>query len=346
MSVPEVPVVLLGFGNVGRSVARLVDANEGYRREGVVVTIHSVFDRGGGVLVEAHGAAALFESKEREGTVAALDPGRAISVEEAMDSAGPRAVLVDTSVTDAATGGPGLAPARLALSRGNAVCFASKGPLVASYAELVGMAKDSGARIGASAAVGIPLPSLDVGLLGLRGASIARVRGILNDTANQILRDLESGHSLESAIETARRAGTIEEDPRLDLEGWDAAFKLLILARAIWEPTLVLDPEGVRGVESFEKKDLDEARAGGKRVRLVATGEVGEDGRASLRTEPSSLGPDDPFYELAPGEKGVVFETDTMGTISIKSSKGGPLATAACVLKDVLNAARPRHPFA
>jgi homoserine dehydrogenase len=345
MSVPRIPIVLLGFGNVGRSILRLLDANDGYVREGALLEVHSAFDRGGGVALEGKGPSALVEAKKREGTVAGLEGARSLTVDEALESAGAGAVLVDASITDAASGGPGLEPARAALRRGRAVCFASKGPLVTSYAELVQLARESGARLGASAAVGIPLPTLEVGVLGLRGSKIHKVRGVLNDTANQILRDLESGRSLEWAIEAARRAGTIEEDPRLDLEGWDAAFKLLILARTLWDPALALDPTGVRGVDAFSRERLDAARASGKRVRLIATAERAEGEGPVLRTEPESLDAGDPFYGLAPGEKGVVFETDTLGTISVRSSKGGPLATAACVLKDVLNVAAPRRPF-
>jgi homoserine dehydrogenase len=225
------------------------------------------------------------------------------------------------------------------------VVFASKGPLVAAQAALARAALEKGARIGASAAVGIPLPSLEVGLRGLRGASVARVRGLLNDTANQILRDLESGSSLEKAIETARIAGTIEADPRLDLDGWDAAYKLLILCRALWDPSLTLEAAVTRGVSAFASKELDEARSRGRRVRLIATGER-SGSRVQLRTECEALDPDDRFFALGPGEKAVSFETEVMGAITVSSTKGGPMATAASVLKDVLNIAAPPRPFA
>jgi homoserine dehydrogenase len=95
------------------------------------------------------------------------------------------------------------------------------------------------------------------------------------------------------------------------------------------------------GVGAIEKKQLDEARSRRRRIRLVATGERGLEGAIHLKTEPESLGVEDPLYALGPGEKACVFETDVMGTISVKSSKGGPLATAACLIKDILNIAAP-----
>jgi homoserine dehydrogenase len=344
--VKEIPLVLLGFGNVGQSLLRLLEENEGYRDEGVVLRVHSVFDRGGGVRVGTRPLEDLLAAKQERRTVTALEGAEVVPFDAALESAGRDAILVDTSVTDAVGGGPGLSPAERALDNGTSVVFASKGPLVVAYAELVRRAKQSGARIGASAAVGIPLPSLEVGVVGMRGAGLTRFRGVLNDTTNQILRDLESGISLEASIERARLAGTLEENPKLDLDGWDATYKLLILARAIWDPSLRLEAVATSGVSAIGRREIDEARSRRRRVRLIATGERTSDGGISLKTEPESLSAEDPLYSLAPGEKAVVFETRFMGTVTVKSSKGGPRATAACVVKDVLNIAAPPRPFA
>ena len=337
-------MVLLGFGNVGQSLTELIRDHDGYSTEGTRIVVRAVFDRGGGVAVEGREVSDLLETKRRHGSVTALDGAIKLDWSDVFDSS-ERSVLVDTSITNAGTGEPGFGPARRALENGVPVVFASKGPLVARYSELVDLAKQHGARLGASAAVGIPLPSIEVGVLGVRGAGLRRFRGVFNDTANQILRDLESGISLDSAVERARMEGTIEEDPRLDLEGWDAAYKLLILARAIWDPFLSLESISTTGVSTIGKKELDEARSRRTRIRLIATATRQSSGQTRLKVEPEALSSDDPLYSLGPGEKGVVFETETMGTITLRSSKGGPLATAASVIKDVLNVAAPKAVF-
>ena len=188
----NVPIMLLGFGNVGQSIAHLVEQNDGYAHEGVRLTIHSIFDRSGGVATEGYELAALVDAKRKQGRVRAIEGAREITRDGALDALSG-GVLVDTSITDAETGEPGFTPAREALERGVPVVFASKGPLVARYSELSALAKANGARLGASAAVGMPLPSLEVGVLGLRGTKLSRFRGVFNDTTNQILRDLEAG---------------------------------------------------------------------------------------------------------------------------------------------------------
>lgn len=335
-----IDIILLGFGNVGQAFVKLLEDNDGYAREGVRLALHSVFDRKGGVLAPREGVTALLDAKRRSGSVTSTEGAARVELDEALGKLS-RGLLVDTSITDAETGEPGFTPARTALERGISVVFASKGPLVARYQELSEIARERGARLGASAAVGIPLPSLEVGTLGVRGASLSRFRGVFNDTTNQILRDLEAGITLEESVERARIEGTIEEDPRLDLDGWDAAYKLLILARAIWDRTLPLQAVETTGVAAIGKKELDEARSRRRRIRLIATGERDAGGKIRLRTEPEALETSDPLYTLGPGEKGCVFETEAMGTITVKSSKGGPVATAACVVKDVLNIAAP-----
>lgn len=340
----EIPIVLLGFGNVGQALLRLLAENDGFREEGAMLSLHSVFDRGGGVRGGVQ-VSALDSAKRDRKTVAAAEGAQPVSLDLALEEIRGEGVLVDASITDADTGGPGLNPARKALSQGTSVVFASKGPLVAAFEELSHLARSTGARIGGSAAVGIPLPSLEVGLLGLRGAGTTRLRGILNDTTNQILRDLEAGISLQESIGRARLAGTLEEDPRLDLEGWDAAYKLLILARALFRADLSLGEAETRGVSVIGKRELEEARAKGRRIRLVACAERLSGGRIRLVTQPEALESEDPLYPLGPGEKALVFETATMGAITLRSSRGGPLATAACVLKDVLNVAAPVRPF-
>jgi homoserine dehydrogenase len=342
--VNDVALILLGFGNVGQTLAELLRDHDGYASEGARITLRAVFDRGGGVAVEGREASELLHVKRSRGTVTALEGATKLDWTEAFDLA-ERSVLVDTSITNAETGEPGIGPAKRALENGVPVVFASKGPLVARYAEVVELAARRGARLGASAAVGIPLPSIEVGVLGVRGAGLSRFRGVFNDTANQILRDLESGISLESAVERARLEGTIEEDPRLDLDGWDAAYKLLILARAIWDPRLSLDDISTTGVSAIGRKELDEARSRRQRLRLIATGIRQPSGEVLLKVGPEALDIDDPLYPLGRGEKGVVFETETMGTITLRSTRGGPLATAAAIIKDVLNVVAPKGPF-
>jgi homoserine dehydrogenase len=211
--------------------------------------------------------------------------------------------------------------------------------LVADFGGLLKLARKRGCRIGYSAAVGTPLPSVETVLLGLHGAKLSAFRGLFNETSNRILREMESGVTYDDALENARRAGVLETDPRLDLEGWDTVYKVLILARTFWHPEIELDPKRVSGITAVTAEQIVETRARDYKVRLLGSAVQNESGDVEIRVEPVRLAPDDPLYPLGPGEKGAVFETDLMGRFVVRSGKAGPFATAAAIVKDVLNMA-------
>lgn len=337
----EIPLILLGLGKVGRAVVGLLEQNDGYDAEGVRLTLQAVFDSRGGVRATGIAAESLLELKRRGGSVVDLAGAERLGAAGALDEA-PGAILVDCSPTDAENGGPGLDAARLALVAGHSVVFASKGPLVAAHAELSDLARRHGGRLGASAAVGIPLPSLEVALAATRGASLRSMRGALNGASDRVLAARLAGRSRDEAVAEARELGILEADPRLDLEGWDAAYKILILARVAWDPALPLSAIRVAGVEVVTDRELAAIRSEGGRVRLVATASRDREGEVRMAVRPERLAPDDPLFALGPGEKGLVLDTGSMGRISLAADGGGPVVTAACVLKDVLNLAAPR----
>jgi len=256
----------------------------------------------------------------------------------------PDAILVDASPTDPDSGEPGLSLVRHALGRGHSSVLASKGPLVAAFAELLELARRNKCRIGFSAAVGTPLPSLEMVHLSLRGSTLHGFRGIFNTTANRILAKMESGTSYEDAMEDAERAGILESDPRLDVEGWDTAFKVLILARSFWRPTISMESVQVQGITGITGDDIARIKESGRRLRLVGTAKQSPSGEVAIRVEAEPLPPSDPLHSLGPDEKGAEFDTDLMGRLVVRTGKAGPATTAATLAKDILNIAA--HPTA
>lgn len=336
--VTKIPIILLGFGHVGQALARLIEQKDGFATSGKVLTLVAVFDRGG---IAAEGELScneLVRTETQKGTLAEYPvlgkPG--LTVAEVLANH-PGAILVDATPTDPETGEPGLSLVRDAIERGHSVVMASKGPLVASFEDLMNLARARGTRLGFSAAVGIPLPSLETVLVGLHGCTLRGFRGLFNETSNRILRAMEAGVSYDDAIEEAHKAGVLETDPRLDLEGWDTAFKVLILARSFWDPKASYDPSSIKGITEISAEEVAEATKRGQRIRLLGGADVSSSGDIEIRVEPVRLEVDDPLYVLEAGEKGAVFDTDLMGRLVIRSGKAGPFATAAAIVKDILN---------
>jgi len=343
----QLPVVLLGFGKVGQAFASLLEERQGFKREGIELRLAGIFDRGGGVVGMALPLGEIMAAKRTSGTVASV-PDLGCPGGRAGDalSSYPHAVLVDASPTDPTSGEPGLSLVREALERGHSAVLASKGPLVSAFAELLDLAQRSKCRLGISAAVGSPLPSLETVHLSLRGSTLRGFRGIFSATANCVLSDMESGVSYQGAVENARRAGILEPDPRLDLEGWDTAFKVLILARSFWSPTLPLEAARVEGITGLAGSDVTRIRESGRKLRLVGTARKGPSGEVAIRVAPEPLAPADPLYLLGPAEKGAEFDSDLMGRFVVWSGKAGPWTTAATLAKDILNIAAHPTPLA
>jgi homoserine dehydrogenase len=339
----EVPLVVLGFGNVGQALARLLEERDRFENPEVRLVLVAVIDRGGAVAGKDIPLSEILSIKKEKGTVAEHPRfGQCgVSASQVLDQF-PDSVFVDVSPTNAETGAPGLSYLRRAIERGHSVVLASKGPLVADFKGLMELAREAGSRIGYSAAVGTPLPSLETVLLGTHGTRLSGFHGLFNETSNRILREMESGVSYDDAFENARQAGVLEADPRLDIEGWDTAYKVLILARSFWSPEIELDGRRILGISAVAATAVTEAGTRGNKIRLLGSAERNESGVVDIRVEPVQLGPDDPLHALGPGEKGAVFDTDLMGRLVIRSGKAGPHATAAAVVKDVLNIAA--HP--
>lgn len=174
---------------------------------------------------------------------------------------------------------------RLALARGRHVVSANKQAVVAAFDELIGAAREGGARLLYSAAVGGGAPLIETVRLARRAGMPQDLEGVLNGTVNYMLERLSRGEDLDGALTAAREAGLAEADATADLAGLDAAAKLQILA---WEAFGVSLP-----LANVVRETLDPgvaAHAGRRQLKQVARAELRADGHvhASVRFLPGA----------------------------------------------------------
>ena len=340
----DVRLALTGFGNVGLGVATLLaEQGERYReRYGVNLLLTGVADRGGAA-VNAEGLQprSLLEGKQRNGTVARGQDGVAgLAGEEFLDRVEAQ-VLLEAASTNFEDAEPGWSYARQSLHRGMDVVLASKGALVLHYDELMSDAARRGRLVRFSGTTGAPLPVLELAERVLIGCEILGFEAIVNATTNQILTSMENGLSYEEGVREAQLAGIAETDPTLDVDGWDAAAKAVIIGRAVMGLPIALadvDREGIRGMTAEE---LAAARSEGETVKLVARVERrGNTFHAGVRPERRPLA--DGLGRLRGQEMGIVFRTDKLGTVTSTVQQTGGIPTALTVLRDVINLARDR----
>jgi homoserine dehydrogenase len=216
------------------------------------------------------------------------------------------------------------------------VVTANKAPLVLAFPRLQALALDNEVQIRYDATVAGGLPAVNLGQRDLAVASIHRLEGILNLTTNYILtRMADDGLSYHEALAHAQAAGHAEADPSLDVDGWDAASKLVILAHSVLGYPAALDDVLVQGITDVTSETLQEAEAHGKRVKLLATADR-EDGGYSLSVRPTPLAADHPMARLGAKQMGIVYHTDICGILSAAIVEATPVPTAAAMLRDVV----------
>jgi homoserine dehydrogenase len=342
--VAEIRLALTGFGNVGRGVAEILEEHsERYLDEyGLKLVLTGVADRGGAaVSTKGLMPGDLIAAKREQGTVAAAPGGRAgLAGDAFLDAAGAQ-VLLEGASTNFRDAEPGWSYALGALRRGMDVVLASKGALVLHFDELMQEARRASRHVLYSATIGAPLPILELADRALVGVQILELQGIVNATANQILALMSEGATYDEGVRAAQEAGVAETDPTLDVDGWDAAAKAVILARSLFDAPLKLEDVAREGIRGIGPAELESARQEGRTYKLIArVTRRGNGVQATVRPELRPLS--DPLGRLRGQEMGVVFTTDLLGDVASTVEGTGGLSTALTVLRDVVNLARER----
>ncbi|NOX63988.1 MAG: homoserine dehydrogenase [Chloroflexi bacterium] len=329
-------LLFIGFGAVHRHLARiLLDKIDVLAaRHGIRPRVVGVADSGGAIYQpEGLDLFALLAHKERGESVRAFPDGQSFPDALSLAQAANYDILLEASPVNLDDGEPAISCVRAALSRGRSVVLANKAPLALDFAGLHALARERGAGLAFSATVCGGLPVINVGQRDLVAAEIRRVEGIFNSTTNYILSRMAAGESYESALAEAQRRGVAETDPRLDVEGWDAANKLVIVVNAVMGASATLDDVAVQGIQEVGPAQMFEARKQGRVIKLVAQAEC-SGGEWRLSVAPRAVRRDSFLGGISEWQMGVVFYTDIYEEIYLKIDERGPLATSAAMLRD------------
>lgn len=331
---------LVGLGNVNRNFLRILEIKGARLRRdyGLELRVVAVADSSG-VAVNPAGfdPAATRLAKETGTPVAALagyQPG--LSAAALMETLECDLVL-EASPVNLQTGDPGLSVARRGLGRGISVVLANKAPLVLAFGELQRLARATGAGLAYSATVCGALPVINLGCRDLVAADIFHLRGIFNSTSNFILGEMAAGRAYGDALAEAQQRGIAEADPSLDVEGWDTANKLVIIANSFLGVEITLADVTVQGITAITQAQVNEAAARGETIELVAQAQRNSGGSYRFAVAPRTLPAEDFLAGCAGWEMGIEIHSDLYGRIYSKIWEREPLPTAAAMLRDVVN---------
>ncbi|MFZ4656890.1 MAG: homoserine dehydrogenase [Caldilineaceae bacterium] len=248
-------------------------------------------------------------------------------------------LVLEASPVNLKDGEPGLSVTRTALACGMNVVLANKGPLVLAFRELHELAAQNKVGLAYSATVCGALPVINIGQRDLIAADIIMLRGIFNSTSNFILAEMNSGRSFADALAEAQRRGIAEADPSLDVEGWDTANKLVIIANSMLGIHTTLHDVQVTGITAVTTEQLQDEARHGRTIKLVATAQHTDQGY-HLTVAPTILAQSDFLGSCSGWEMGIEIHSDLYGKLYHKIWEDSPLPTASAMLRDAVNLMR------
>ena len=338
---PHYKLALLGFGNVGQALARLLLQKQESIRSRYDTTFSVT-----GIATGRHGAAIdpdgidLTHALEIVQRGKRLDPLSKSRVPENNIDFIRRCegdVLFENTPVNYANGQPAIEHLECALKIGMHAITANKGPVVHAYRRLTDLASSKGRKFFFESTVmdGAPVFSLFRGAL--PAADLRSIRGVLNSTTNLILTRMEAGETFDQAVAYAQKIGIAETDPSGDIDGWDAAIKVSALATVLMD--IPLKPEQVQrqGIRGITPEEISRAKSQGKRWKLVCSA-VKEGESFQARVAPEMVGVDSPMFGIEGTTSIVQFESDVLGLLSLIEQDPGPHTTAYGLLADFLNA--------
>jgi homoserine dehydrogenase len=332
-------LLLIGFGNVGQGLAQILSDHGAVlaRRFGAQFKIVAVCDMLKGSVYDPAGCdpATLLKAVHSDGglgNLAGARPGwEALQAVAECDAD----VVVELSYTDLKTGEPATSHLRAALERGKHVVTTNKGPIALHYQELVALARAHGVMIGVEGTVMSGTPSLALGREML-AAGIQRIQGILNGTTNYILSRMEQEATYQVALAEAQAQGYAEADPTGDVEGYDAAAKVVILGHLMFGMDLAMDDVKRTGITHLTPDDIAQAKANRQRWKMIGSLEP-VNGKMVASVAPVRLSLDHPLASVSGVTNAISFTTELLGDVTLIGPGAGRLPTGYAVISDLLS---------
>ena len=313
----NVKIGIIGLGTVGSSVVAVLRKNS------------ALIEKKSGVKIEIKKAADIRNKKSVAGKAYTKNALNVISDP-------------DISIVVEAMGGvnPAKKYVLAAIRNGKHVVTSNKELIAKHGKELMEAARRAGVSVLFEGAVcgGIPIirPIREC----LAANNIREISGIVNGTTNYILTKMtKEGKSFEAALKEAQKKGFAEADPRMDIDGTDAAYKAVILAYAA--SGSFIDPSKVyrEGISNIAAEDIEYAKEIGYVIKLLAIVKISDKG-LEVRVHPTLIERNHPLAQVNDNFNAVFVKADAMGDAMFYGEGAGGLPTASSILSDVVETAQ------
>lgn len=330
-------VFLFGLGVVGKHLLRLISEERRalHDRHGLALRLVGVADsRGRCICPEGLDEQGVLEHKDLGGSVGELPRWGALSTTgTAIDSirASGADVIIDTSPTNLRDPVPAIERLRVAMAFGCHVVCVNKAPLATAMPALLEVASHNRVHLRYSGTVGAGTPVLAWAERCALGDRILRARAVLNGTTNFILtRMADRAESFEDALAEAVRLGYAETDPSNDIDGYDTAAKIVILANHALGLRVGVEKVHISGIRGIPLEHLAQARQRRRSIKLI--GEIDAEG---LRVAPIEVPAGSPL-DVPGSMNAVTLSLEHTGEISLVGRGAGGRETATAILRDLV----------
>lgn len=318
---------------MGQSLVKLFDsrAEDLYAKYGLKPRVVGVFDsKGSAVDQSGLDFNKLVEVKKKFGTVknyaSTKNSMSGIDMLKNVDAD----VLIETTASNYKDAEPGMTHITMAMKKGMHVISVNKGPLALAFPSLLELATYNHVMFKFSGTVGGGTPILDYAKNSLKGERITSFAGILNGTTNYILTNMATGLSFNAALKDAKDKGYVEADESLDLDGLDAAAKLVILANWVMNMKVTLPDINCTGIRNVTVGDIKNAAKNNCAIKLIASC------NKELVVEPKEISNNDPLC-VNGTLNAIAFTSEHSGTQTIIGKGAGGMETASSILRDLLD---------
>jgi homoserine dehydrogenase len=340
----EIKLALLGFGNVGRALAKLLlsKRDEILHKYNIqfLVTGIATGSHGSALTPEGLNLAEALNIFDVKGDISALSTHSPPSTSFEFIQECNADVLFENTPVNYEDGQPAVDHLKLALGKGMHAITANKGPVVHAYRELSALAKSKQCAFLFESTVMDGAPVFSMWREALPGAKLRSFRGVLNSTTNLILTLMEEGKSFEDAVAYAQEIGIAETDPSGDIDGWDAAIKVAALVTVLMDTPLKPHEIHRQGIRKIASETVQGSLQSNRRWKLICSA-TKENDRISASVLPMEVEANDPLFTVMGTSSAITFQSDVLGALTLTEEDPGPHTTAYGLLADFLNAIHP-----
>ena len=324
-------ICLIGKGNVGTSLLQLLNdkKDELMKKFDISYKLIAIFEYDGALINEK--GINIKEVLNKNQNFRELSYWKKDIMAKEQISKLKLDICIETTPTNPNTGEPALSHIIEALCNKINVVASNKGPFYLRYKKIQDLAKEQGCivKYEATVASGVPILSIREGIM---ANTITSIRAILNGTCNYILsRMAAEGVSFQLALKEAQELGYAEADPTLDIEGYDAAGKLVILANELLGWSKTIKDVRIKGITEITAQTIELAKSDGFFIKHLAIAE-----NNTLFVEPRLVERDSPL-NISGTLNVIELQTKYAGPIIIMGRGAGGFEAASGILNDMIN---------